>query len=160
MRDTKRQRMINFYEFMGRLGIDVETADKLRRIEMTLHRWAEAECNGEIQREEIKSYSCTECGKPVGDVDCAEHATATLKAEITQGQPRRYYGPNMDRSYPVADRESGALKRRAAIMRGYPELTYYVQGDPRGCGLYIIRKDAIREGEDIGSAYTRGFGVC
>jgi hypothetical protein len=37
----------------------------------------------------------------------------------------------------LADKERGALKRLAAIMAKHPKLTAYVQGDPRGCALYI-----------------------
>lgn len=44
MRETKRERVYRFYQSLERLGIDVETADKLRRIEMTLSRWSELEC--------------------------------------------------------------------------------------------------------------------
>lgn len=33
-------------------GISLDDAVALRRISMTLHRWHEAECNGEIQRDE------------------------------------------------------------------------------------------------------------
>ena len=36
---------------MDRAGFDVDTADALRRIEMTLSRWSERECNGEIERD-------------------------------------------------------------------------------------------------------------
>lgn len=132
MKATKRQRMLNFYEFIGRLGIDSNTADKLRRIEMTLHRWAEAECNGEIQRD----------------------------GENGDGKPRYYYGPNMDRSYPIADREAGALKRLETIMAAYPEMVAYHQTDPRGCALYLVPKDKLGDG-DISSLYSSlGFGVC
>ena len=42
------------------------------------------------------------------------------------------------RRYPIADRETGARKRLAVIMARYPHLTAYVQGDPRGCALYIL----------------------
>lgn len=132
MSDTKAQRIANFYMFAERIGVDADTADKLRRIEMTLHRWAEAECNGEIQRD----------------------------GDDGDGKPRRYYGPNMDRSYPIADREAGALKRLAAIMQTLPHLVAYNQTDPRGCAMYLIPKDKIEKGEDISSIYTRGFGVC
>lgn len=33
-------------------GITKEETDKLLRCERTLHRWAEAECNGDIQRDD------------------------------------------------------------------------------------------------------------
>ena len=132
MRYTKTQQITYFYETMNRMGFDFETANKLRLIEKTLHRWSEAECNGEIQRE----------------------------GENGDGRPRRYYGQFMDHSYPVADREAGAIKRLAAIMTAHPDFVSYVQGDPRDCALYLIPKDKINAGDDIGSIYNRGFGVC
>lgn len=43
------------FELISRLrelGFSYEEAAELRRIEMTLSRWSEAECNGEIERDE------------------------------------------------------------------------------------------------------------
>lgn len=165
MRDTKRQRIANFYMFAERIGVDMDTADKLRRIEMTLHRWAEDECNGEIQREEVQP---TFEAISVGSAHCKNceetanlHQSVTLNCNRTiDGKPRRYYGPNMDRSYPVADREAGALKRLAKIMESLPHLVAYHQTDPRGCALYLVPKDKLTDGHDISSVYNRGFGVC
>jgi len=34
-----------------------------------------------------------------------------------------------------------------------------VQGDPRGCALYILRPDDIPAGADVASCYTRGIAV-
>ena len=62
--------------------------------------------------------------------------------------------------YPIADRERGALKRLATIMTRYPGFTAYVQGDPRGCSLYILRPGDVREGASIDSCYSNGIGVC
>lgn len=154
--DTKRQRIANFYIFAERIGVDTETADKLRRIEMTLHRWAEAECNGEIQRNDPDdTISCAPgCASRVPCGEC------TCGRADRLGKPRRYYGPNMDRSYPVADREAGALKRLAKIMEGLPHLVAYHQTDPRGCALYLVPKDKLQDGHNISSVYNRGFGVC
>ena len=113
------------------LGVANQDALALRRIEMTLHRWAEAECNGEIQRD----------------------------GENGDGKPQCYYGPNMDRHYPVADREAGALKRLSKIMEAHPEWTFYHQTDPRGCALYIIQNERLAD-RPIDSYYSQGFGVC
>lgn len=44
---------------------------------------------------------------------------------------------------PVADREAGALRRLANIMRAHPSLWFYHQGDPRGCALYVGRKSRL-----------------
>jgi len=58
----KSESMMFFYRGMERLGFTLDEADKLRRIESTLHRWAERECNGEIERDEETgiAYSASE----------------------------------------------------------------------------------------------------
>jgi hypothetical protein len=52
------------------------------------------------------------------------------------------------------------LKRLKAIMAGHPALSYYVQGDPRGAVLYILRAGDVPEGESADSYYSRGVVVC
>ncbi len=128
---TKAQQQAYFYQKMSEFGFTLDEANSLRRIELTLHRWSEAECNGEIQRE----------------------------GDNGDGKPRRYYGQYMDHSYPTADREAGALKRLSKIMEAHPEWLSYHQTDPRGCALYIIRKDKLGE-HPIDGYYSQGFGVC
>jgi hypothetical protein len=136
MKTTKTQRAIEFFRRMESLGIDYSTAQRLRRIEMTLHRWAEAECNGDIQRSE------------------------------TTGKPLRFYGGNYvaandPRAYCVVpDREAGALKRLSAIMANFPALWCYHQTDPRGCALYVGRKSDLRPEHAIDCQYYRGVAVC
>jgi len=110
-------------------GISLDDAVALRQISMTLHRWFEAECNGEIQRDEdtnIPYWYNTTTGKKI---------------------------------WKVADRETGALKRLNKIMNKYPTLKAYVQGDPRGASLYIIRPNDVPEGKDVEAYYNRGLAV-
>lgn len=136
MRDTKAVRTARYFANMSRLGISFHDADLIRRIEMTLSRWSEHECNGNIQRD--------------GDAG--------------DGKPRWYYGfdgPGPTRSYPIPDRERGALKRLGAIMARYPALKAYNQGDPRGCALYILKAEdwpADMDGASVN--YNRGVAVC
>lgn len=114
-----------------RAGIDIDDAMDLRRIAMTLHRWHELECG-------------TDSG-------------AVERDETTQ---RPYwYNSISGRRYPVADRESGARKRLAKIMAKYPGMGAYVQGDPRGAALYILRPGDVPEGADPDSYYSRGIAV-
>lgn len=103
-----------------------QDAESLRRISMTLHRWFEAECNGDFEINE-------------------------------DGIPGRDHGT--DTFYPIPDRETGARKRLASIMKNYPALTAYVQTDPRGCALYILRPDDVPAGATIDSCYSRGLAV-
>lgn len=107
-------------------------AEALRHISMTLHRWHELECgaeDGAIERDE-------KTGKPVYQS-----------------------GHNPKIRYAVPDRERGALKRLAAIMARYPALTSYVQGDPRGCALYVLKPGDVPAGEDVSAYYSRGLAV-
>jgi hypothetical protein len=117
------------------LGFTYDEAASLRRIEMTLHRWAEAECNGEIQREE----RLDDRGWDQGD-----------------GKPFRVYGQSHQNRYPIADREAGALRRLAAIVKarnkrattdeGASNFVFaYHQGDCRGCMLYLVTRGQLRE---------------
>lgn len=138
---------------MSALGFTYGETEILRRAQLTLHHWSEAEANGEIQRE----------------------------GDDGTGKPRRYYGRDMDKSYPTADREAGALRRiaevmetrnsRAWVMSGetgeyHPkrgntatDLVSYYQGDCRGCALYLVPKAELH-GQDIAAVYNRGFAVC
>ena len=59
----------------------------------------------------------------------------------------------------IADRERGALKRMAALMARYPALTPYVQGDPRGCAVYVLRPGDVPEGKAADAYYSRGVPV-
>lgn len=113
------------------LGITGEDAYALRRIAMTLHRWHELECGT--------------------DSGCVERAESTGKAYWLNSYTMR-------RS-PIADRETGALKRMAKIMARYPTLQAYVQGDPRGASLYILKPDDVPEGASVDSYYSRGVAV-
>lgn len=126
---TKKQRTEVLYR-LYEMGFSASEADQLRRISMTLTRWFEAECNGEIQRDEAT------------------------------GIPYRYVNPGMsDRRYRIPDGETGADKRLNRIMEEHRELWAYRQGDPRGASLYIGRKDRIPEGSRVENCYS-SFGVA
>ena len=113
------------------LGISSEDAMTLRRVAMTLHRWHEAECGTE---------------------------TGSVERDETTG--RTYWrNPRTGRRSPIPDREKGALNRLDAIMTRYPALGSYVQGDPRGASLYILRPGDIPDGADPDAYYSRGVAV-
>ena len=111
-------------------GVTYQDAQALRRISMTLRRWHELECG-------------TEHG-------CIERDEGT-------GVP--YFRTVRGTRYRTRDMETGALKRLDAIMARYPHLTHYTQGDPRGCALYILRRQDIIEELEAGSYYNRGIAV-
>ena len=118
-----------------RAGIDYNDAVALRRIAMTLHRWHERECGG--------ASGCIERDETTGRPYWVCAGSVTLP-------PGRW---------PIADRESGAKKRLAKIMSRYPGLTAYIQTDPRGASLYILRSGDVPDGRDPDSYYSRGLAV-
>jgi len=113
-------------------GTAIADAEQLRRISMTLHRWHELEC-----------------GVDAGGIDRDE----------TTGKVWWYSSHSGKRTHTVPDREAGALKRLAKVMARYPSLQAYVQGDPRGCALWILRPGDVPFGGALDAFYTRGIAV-
>lgn len=132
------------------LGFTSDEFHALRRISMTLHRWHEHECNGNIQRD----------------------------GDDGEGKPR-WHSRDGDKGYRIADRERGALKRLGKIIadantrfwvqankEGFagpigenPRFVHaYVQGDPRGAALYLVPASVLR-GQSIESVYSRGVAI-
>lgn len=123
--------MKNNLQQLHAIGMTDDDARALRRISLTLRRWYEHECNGAIQRDGERGD-----GRPFW------HSTF---------DGRRYA--------PAPDRERGALKRMTALMSRYPALTPYVQGDPRGCAVYVLRPGDVPEGKAADAYYSRGIPV-
>jgi hypothetical protein len=123
------------------LGFTLNEIAALRRISKTLRRWYELDCSGLIERGDDGD------GPPYMVV--IPYATKT--AILTR----------------IPDRENGAKKRLAAIIKrvnvqrdGKVEpLSCYIQTDPRGCALYILRPSDVPDGESAASYYTRGVAV-
>lgn len=113
------------------LGFTNDDAKALRRIAMQLHRWHELEC-----------------GVDGGGVE-RDEATGRCY----------WYSSYTGRRTPTVDRETGALKRLAALMSRYTPLAYYVQGDPRGAAVYVLRPGDVPEGKEVDSYYSRGVAV-
>ncbi len=137
MRETKIERTARFFNRMSDLGFTYSEAQSLRRIEMTLQRWSEHECNGEIERDETT-------GKPY----------SISRAYIN--------GSGDYKRWPTADREKGALDRLKRIMAKHPELWSYHQTDPRGCQLYVGQQCIMTtlEMEQLDRYYSKGLAVC
>jgi hypothetical protein len=138
------------------IGFTSDEAAALRRISNTLQRWYELECgndSGAIERDEAT-------GKPYW---------INYNSRYLQANDRR------SRSL-VADREAGALRRLQKIMRDVNErrfvgdaastldahcddLNTYIQTDPRGAALYILRPGDIPAGYRADSCYINGICV-
>ena len=113
------------------VGITHADAMALRTISKKLHKWHEYEC-----------------GVDWGGVERDE-----ITGECT------WYNSRTGTRAPYPDLETPQLKRLAKIMANYPDLKSYIQGDPRGCALYILRPGDVPEGEDPSAYYSRGLPV-
>lgn len=137
------------------LGFTRDEAESLRRISIRLRSWHEREC-----------------GTDGGCIERDEHGRAMWHSS--------YSG----RLTPIRDMESGARKRLSAIIATrnaritddssrdaeqhihatcHAKLTgivsAYVQTDPRGCALCILRPGDVPAGADVSSYYSRGIAV-
>jgi hypothetical protein len=139
--------------YLMNAGFTCDDANALRRISMTLHRWHELECG---DSNDYYSFALVR-GRKVGDQ--FEHDDGKPYIERHENQSTRPDGKCRAYWSPIADKERGALRRLNKIMARYPGFRSYVQGDPRGCALYILRPDDVREGDDVSSVYTRGIAV-
>lgn len=131
------------------VGLKYGDAVKLREIAMTLHRWHELECgNGD----DHSSWCITRGRKGAnGDFKHDEGGRPYLEVYIHAEKQAHYE--------PIPDKETGAIKRLQAIINQYSDLTYFIQGDPRGAALYILRPKDVPVGESIDAYYSRGIAV-
>ena len=142
---------------LNSLGFSSSECQTLRRASMTLHRWHELECGtGDGQRSQS-----------------VERDEATGKTCMRIQYPSK--AGYVDRKYPTPDRETGAKKRIARAvdacnkarlthmtdgkMTPQDGLGYFVQTDPRGAALYILRPGDVPQGQDAGAYYSRGICV-
>lgn len=117
-RPTKVQRLAaakaRYFSAMAELGFSTRDAELLCGMQRTLRRWHELECgieSGGVERDET-----------TGKVTW--HDSATGKRS------------------PYPDKETPCLERLKKLFEKYPfNLSFYVQGDPRGCALYVYRLD-------------------
>jgi len=104
---------------MNQRGIaaSFDDANTLRRAQITLHRWHEQECG-----------------------DSNEHASYSIERDENTNIPYRCIYPHREGAknirYRIADKEAGAIRRVAEVCKRL-NAHFYVQGDPRGCALYV-----------------------
>lgn len=145
---TKREyaRRLSLETTLKGLGFSSYEADALRRISGTLQRWHERECgidDGCIERDE-------ETGRPYWR--SAFTGKRHRIADLERGAKRRLalIFDAVDKARRTAYDGDGLKPREA--------LGYYIQTDPRGAALYILRPGDIPKGEDADAYYNRG--VC
>lgn len=152
MTRKEAERLTRQADALRALGFTRDEAEALRRISMTLRRWYELECgNSDAYRSwAIERDDDTE--KPY----MVTHA---------------HHGPPRTIRTAIADREKGAVRRLQAIVNARNArrqfvagqempgpIEFYLQTDPRGAALYLIRPGDVPEGGDVSGYYTRG--VC
>lgn len=156
---STQKRKFELFARLQNMGFTYEEAVALRRIEMTLQRWGELECGNDNGR---ASYCVTR-----------DEKTGKPRMEVHPYDSKSY-------SYPIADREAGALRRLKAIVDARNEreksddmrrasaarhVFAYHQGDPRGCALYLLTREQLTDktsGKLLPAPqfYTRGLAVC
>lgn len=131
MNRKEAERLTRLSDTLQSLGFSRTEAESLRRISMTLHRWYERECGTD--------GGCIERGEKTGRAYWLDSTTG--------------------RRWAIPDRENGARKRLANLMANHAPLSYYLQTDPRGAALYILRPGDVPEGKDPDAYYSRGICV-
>lgn len=154
---TKREAMRQTHQedVLRNLGFTPAEAEALRRISLTLHRWYELECG------DSNIY---------GSWAIERDDNGDGPAFMVHHHYRHGKGPDTTTRTKIADRERGAVKRLQAIIgarnaRVKPAdgqtrvdpVSYYLQTDPRGAVLYIIRPGDVPEGKDVDGYYSRGI---
>lgn len=161
---TKRDRADQFrlLKQLEGLGFTWQEAEDLRRISRTLRKWFERECG-----------------------DSNAYGSWAIERDDDDGPPylvHHHWGhgrqPDTVTRTRIPDREAGARRRLKTILSrvnlharhgvmpdgsGDPNrigaLSAYVQTDPRGCALYLLRLGDVPEGEDPSAFYTRGLAI-
>lgn len=143
------KKTVECVERVKALGISDADAWGLRRIAMTLHRWHEMECGNSNNH---GSWTITRGKKENGAFVYDDDGKPFIERHSHTDSKVRYE--------PIADRETGALKRLRLILAKYSELGFYVQGDPRGAALYIVRYADVPEFNHApDTCYSRGVAV-
>ncbi len=158
MTRREAERQTHQADTLRALGFTREECEQLRRISMTLQRWFERECGDSNQ---YADWSITRGYKDTtgfrDDDDGHAYEVRHIYAHDGTGKARTIYTR-------IQDRETGARRRllkiiNQALGRGANVAAAYIQTDPRGAALYIIRPGDVPEGQDVGSYYTRGICV-
>jgi hypothetical protein len=169
MNKREAERLTRQMDTLMALGFTHDEADSLRRISMTLQRWHERECGD---------------GNEYGSWAIERDDNGDGKPYLVHHHYRHGKGADTVTRTAIPDRETGARKRLAAILAArnaritddhskdaeqYIHATCaaklsgivssYIQGDPRGAALYIIRPGDVPEGGDVNAYYSRGICV-
>lgn len=146
---TRKSKTGECIEWLMKAGIAHADARQLRSISITLHHWHEGECG---DSDNAMSWSITRGRKTADGFEYDEDGAPFKEVHYHRGDAKAHY-------YAMPDREKTAKRRLASIMKRYPHMAAYIQGDPRGAALYILRPGDVPEGADVSSCYNRGVAV-
>lgn len=144
MKTSKIEQMARLLNSLAELGFSYSEAKTLLRIERTLQRWGERMCGD---------------GNGWGSW-CIERDETTDKPYLLHHHYNHGRGKDYTTRTPIRDLEKSALARLAKLMAEHPGLVAYHQTDPRGCALYVMRREDIPSGSTLDACYTRGLAVC
>ena len=152
------EQTLRYVAKLQELGITYDDCWSLRRISMTLHRWHEGECG------DSNAYGawCIVRGRQERTDDGQRQFVHDPDGDsyIKHHTYNHGHAPDRTSHEKIPDRERGARKRLDKIMSKYPDLTSYIQGDPRGCALHILRKADIPKDREASDVYSsRGIAV-
>jgi hypothetical protein len=147
------------------IGIAYQDALALRRVAMTLHRWHELESGDGndhgswaiVRGHKTSTREMTDQGLNVRR-DHFEHDDDG-KPYLEHHHYLHGHGVDYVSHEKLPDREKGAQKRLGKLMARYPGFVAYVQGDPRGASLYVLRPSDVPADGKVDSVYSRGVAV-
>lgn len=152
MNRREHERRTRLEACLKSLGFTLDEVASLRRISNTLQRWHELECGTDggwyVERETEDGDSPphlknSDTGRDHGRTPDRERGAKLHLARLFD-EVNRARRTNMD----------------GGGMAPLEPLSYYIQTDPRGCALYILRPDDVPAGEPVDSYYSRGIAVC
>lgn len=139
MRYTKQMRRDALLARLASLGVNSIGAARLLKAERALQRWGEAECG-----------------------NSSDWASWHIERDEATGKPFRvtipHRGDGKARRHPIRDMERAALRWAAEVCEPLG-LVWYHQGDPRGCALYVGRKEDLGE-LSLEQGHNRLVAVC
>lgn len=144
MTKIERENRHRMYNALQGLGFTFDECERLRRISMTLRRWHELECGS---GDDFADWAVERDNNGEGVPYLVKHIHKRNGNEARTIKKR------------IADRETGAKKRLAKLLESKAGLSAYIQGDPRGAALYILRPGDVPEGREPMSYYYRGICV-
>ena len=170
MNKREAERQTRQMDTLQGMGFTRDECDKLRRISMTLRRWHELECGingGCIERDEETGRAMwrneyrTGSNKVWPIADRERGALKRLAAIVAERNERKGIAADW-RNYRCDNGTFDIVDANGDIVRhNLPAesaaLSSYIQGDPRGAALYILRPGDVPEGADVDGYYSRGI---